>query len=1049
MAAISVLLGGMQAQAQAVSGVVLNAETGQPVPGASVTIPDVATAITDDYGRFELSRSEKGAVMKVSAFGFAGKDVVVKGGGKELTILLHDETFKSVYRPTYTPQGRKDWQATTGAVTSIANEGNYKKAATSLETLVQDEGLGVNTRLRSGMPGIGGNMYIWGFSSINANTQPLILIDGVPYENALAAPSLISGNTITPLSGLEIKDIESITVMKDATSLYGSKGGNGVILIETAKAREQPTRMDFHAYAGVSLAPSYLYRMMSAGEFRSYLYEMKSSSGLSVDELRQLPYFDQAKPIEVLRPDGGHWYWENNSDYYRYNQETDWQKMMFQNGLSQNYYMTIQGGDDVALYAISVGYLDHQGGVKTTDFSRYSTQFNSQINVTRRLRMYANMSVAYNDRKLSYEGYAPNVNPLYVSLIKAPFMAPYRIDEANVATPNLEQADVFGVSNPLALLDDKMVVSNTTYRFFGNLGATATLGKGFELGVLFGATFDKAHERIFLPRNGLHHDALSSGEVTNQMKEMGARFLQYYGNFHLSYKHTFDRAHKVSGLLGMRYQTNDMESDWIEAYNSASDNNTSIGSGKIDMVRNAGMLDMWRWQSFYLNGEYSCLNRYFVSYNMAVDASSRFGKEAEGLKIGGNVYGVFPSVTASWLVSSEDFMSGLDMVDMLRLRAGYSVAGNDDIGNYRARNAYASQNLFGFQGLARYNIANPKLKWETNVKLNAGVDAAALNERVSVSLDVYQSNTTDLLTWQQGEGYHGIDAFVVNGGTMRNRGVEVGIHGRIINTAVKWDAGFNVGTYRNKVTALPNEIPPTEIAGGYVLTQVGSPVGLFYGYKTNGVFATQAEADAEGLYMQRGDGTPVYFGAGDVRFVSTNGDKVIDEKDMTVIGNPNPDFYGAITSSVQWKRFTFSALFTYSYGNDVYNSLRASLESMTDERNQTVAALNRWSREGHVTSMPRAQWGDPMQNARFSDRWIEDGSYLRLKTLSLAYDIPMTVHFIKGLQVYVTGNNLLTFTKYLGYDPEFSAQQSPLYYGVDVGAMPMPRSFLIGVKLGL
>jgi len=1039
----------MQAWAQensAISGVVLSAETGQPVPGASVTISGVATAITDDVGRFQLSRSQKGAIMKVSAFGFAGKDLVVKGGeGQELTIQLHDETFKSVYRSTYTPHGRREWQATTGSVTSIANEGNYKKAATSLETLVQDEGLGVNTRLRSGMPGIGGNMYIWGFSSINANTQPLILIDGVPYENMLVTPSLISGNTITPLSGLEVKDIESITVLKDATSLYGSKGGNGAILIETAKALEQPTQIDVYAYAGVNLPPSHRYRMMNAGEYRSYLYEMKASSGdFSTQELQLLPYFDQRKPTQER------WGWEGNRDYYRYNQETDWQKETFQNSLSQNYYISIKGGDDVAMYSMSVGYFDHQGTVKNTDFSRYTTQFNSQINVTRRLKMYANMNVAYNDRQLIYEGLSPNLNPLYVSLIKAPFMAPYRIDEWNVATPNLEQADVFNMTNPVALLGDKTAVSNNNYRFFGNIGATMDLTKGFELSGIFGITYDKTRERIFLPQRGLYHEPLSSGAVTNEMKELAAQYLQYYGDFNLSYKQTFMREHKVSGKLGVRYQTNSTECDWVLGYNSSSDDNTSIGSGTIAMASAFGELGSWKWLSFYLNGEYSYRNRYFVSYNMAMDASSRFGKEAEGLKIGEHVYGVFPSATASWLVSSEDFMSRLSMIDMLRLRVGYSVAGNDDIGNYRARLTYDSQNLFGFYGLVRYNIANPKLKWETNTKLNAGVDVAMLNERLSLSFDVFQSKTTDLLTLQQGEGYHGISTYAVNGGTMQNRGVELGIQGRIINTAFKWDMGVNIATYRNKVTALSENKVRTEVAGGTVLTQVGSPLGQFYGYKTDGVFATQEEANAAGLYIQRG-GTakPDTFAAGDVRFVSINGDKIIDERDMTVIGDPNPDFFGSIVSRMYWKRFTLSAVFAYSYGNDVYNALRASVESMNDERNQTIAVLNRWSREGHLTNMPRAQWGDPMQNSRFSDRWIEDGSYIRLKTLSLSYDIPLSARYIKGLQVYVTGNNLFTLTKYLGYDPEFSASQSPLYYGVDMGAMPMPKSLLVGVKLGL
>lgn len=1028
----------------AITGVVLSATTKQPIPGASVTIPGVSTAITDDEGKFALKRTTKGAVVRVRASGFANKEVVV-GTKKELSILLHDESFNTIYRSIYSPYGRKDWQAATGSATSILNKNNYMKAATSPESLIQDEGLGVNTVTRSGAPGAGSNMFLWGFSSINASTQPMILIDGVPYENAMVTPSLISGNNITPLGGYEVKDIESITIMKDATSLYGSKGGNGVIMIETAKAQEQATKIDFYAYAGVNFAPSNQYQMMDASGYRSYLHEMVSGSGLyTVEQIEKLPYFDQTKPVVEK------WGIEGNKDYYRYNQQTDWQKEIFQNSLSQNYYISIKGGDEIALYALSVGYMDHEGTIKTTDFSRYSTQFNSQINVMPRLKMFANMSVAYNDRKMAYEGLASNFNPIYTSLVKAPFMAPHRYNELGIQMPIYENADVFGVSNPVALTDeDNMRVFNKSYRFFGNIGATFDLGKGFDLSAIFGVTFDKSRETIFLPQLGVAHNPLTAGVVTNESKALAARFFQYYGDFRLGYKRTFDRVHKVSAMLGARYQTNDTEADWIQAFNSSSDDMRSVGNGDINLTQISGVLGNWKWLSFYLNGEYSYLNRYFLSYNMAMDASSRFGTEANGIKMGSYVYGIFPSVTASWLVSSEDFMSEVSFIDVLRLRAGYSIAGNDDIGNYTARTSYTSQNLFGFYGLVRSNIVNPRLKWETNAKASVGLDVAMFNERLRFNVDVFQTKITDLLTWQHGDSYDGISTYASNDGAMQNRGIELGVQARIINAAIKWDLGVNIATYRNKVTALPQDETITEIAGGYVLTKVGSPLGQFYGYKTDGVYATSADAVNTGLNIQRGDGALIPFHAGDVRFVNSNSDNIINEQDMVVIGDPNPDFYGSIVSRLQWKRLALNMVWTYSYGNDVYNAMRASVESMTGAANQTTATLNRWSKEGHVTSMPRAQWGDPMGNARFSDRWIEDGSYIRLKSLSLSYDIPLSINFIKGLQVYVTGNNLLTFTKYLGYDPEFSAQQNPLYYGIDMGITPMPQSLLFGVKLGL
>jgi TonB-linked SusC/RagA family outer membrane protein len=803
-----------------VSGRVLSSETGKPIPGVSVGMPDVATAITDDDGRFSLQGIVRGMAIQVSMAGYAYKEVVA-GYDSVLTIRLHDESFKTMYRQVASPFGAKDWVATTAAVTAIANKENYKKAALSAESLVQDEGLGVNAVMRSGAQGAGGNMYMRGFSSISASNQPMILIDGVPYENAMVTPSLISGNNITPLAGIDVKDVETITILKDATSIYGSKGANGVILIETAKSREQATRIDFHAYGGMNLTPNTQYAMMNAWEYRSYLAEILSTGGqYSAQQIQQLPYINDQKPI--TQP----WGIEGNVDYYRYRQETDWQKEVFRSSVNQGYYLSIKGGDNIALYALSVGYLNHDGVVKNTDFSRYSTQFNSQINVLKMLKMNTNMSFTYGDRQLVYEGERSNFNPIYVSLVKAPFMSPFRYNEQGLQTPVYEQADVFGLSNPAALLDENISVENKTYRFFGNVGATLDLTHGFDLNATFGVMFDKTRENIFLAKDGLYHTPLPSSEVTNEMQGLVSRFLQYYADAHASYRRNVGKVHSLEAHLGMRYQTNSTEGDWIKAYNSSSDDLQSLGNGNIDLASMSGVLGGWKWLSFYLNGEYAYKKRYSIAYSMALDGSSRFGKDADGINLFGNVFGAFPSLTAAWLASSEEWLSGLKELSILKLRAGYSLAGNDDVGNYSARTTYTSQNLFGYYGLIRANIANTKLKWEDNAKLNFGVDVALFNERLSLSLDVYQNTTTDMLTWEKGNEAYGIDEYVVNGGAMKNAGVELGVQARVVNSAIKWDVGINLARYKNQVTALLEDEKLTSIVGANILTRKGEPVGL-------------------------------------------------------------------------------------------------------------------------------------------------------------------------------------------------------------------------------
>ena len=500
--------------------------------------------------------------------------------------------------------------------------------------------------------------------------------------------------------------------------------------------------------------------------------------------------------------------------------------------------------------------------------------------------------------------------------------------------------------------------------------------------------------------------------------------------------------HQLDATLGMRYFNNRSEDDWGKAYNSTSDRFRSLQYGLNDLRQMGGSIGIWNWLSFYGNVAYSLKSRYFVNVTLSADASSRYGEDIGQFQI-------FPALSAAWVVSSENFMRNLPWVDLLKIRAGYSMSGNDDIGNYAARRYYSSQNLLGNYGLVRGNLVNRNLKPERMARMNIGMDMAFMNERLSLSMDVYRSTIKDMIAHSPITSYSGFSTYIDNSGEMRNTGVDVAINARILNfPSLKWDLGATVSHYKNKITRLKGNSYLTDIADGTILTEVGRPMGVFYGYRTNGVYATTEEAKADGLHVRSGL-SDVPFGAGDMRFVNMNGDKYINEEDMTVIGDPNPDIYGGLNTRVLWKNFTFSARFTYSLGNDVYNYTRRTLESMSGMENQTQAVLNRWRAEGQVTSMPKVTYGDPMGNARFSDRWIEDGSYLKFKNLTVAYDVPIKKGIITGIQVYAVAENLCTWTKYKGYDPEFSASTNPLGYGIDAFMTPQARTFYVGLKLGL
>jgi TonB-linked SusC/RagA family outer membrane protein len=568
--------------------------------------------------------------------------------------------------------------------------------------------------------------------------------------------------------------------------------------------------------------------------------------------------------------------------------------------------------------------------------------------------------------------------------------------------------------------------------------------------VTIGLTSDKQSEKIFMPSAGINHTALASAAVSNESQQMRNHFLQTNLDAHLSYIRTFDYTHDIAVRFGARYKSSASELDWGKAYNTASDEMKTLGDGVNALAQIGGSLGDWKTLSNYLSVDYGYLNRYYLSVNAALDGSTRFGKDADGISLLNNKFGLFPSVTAAWLISSEDFMSNQHVFDVLKLRAGYTITGNDDIGNYSARSYYVPQGLLGAYGLVRGNIPNTKLQWETNKKQIVGLDASFLKERLNISVDLFSGQTTNLIGIKNIATASGAGFAIYNDGSLQNSGGDLNISGRIIDkTNWKWDVALNVSTYKNKLLSMSNDETFTQIAGGTVRTKVGSPVGQFYGYQTNGVFQTTAEATAAGLKIVNTDKTEVPFTAGDVKFVDQDLNKIIDEKDMTVIGDATPDFVGSFNNSIQFKRFTLNALFTYSVGGDVYNALRANLESLSNTDNQTIAAIYRWKTEGQVSNTPKAVWGDPMQNSRFSDRWIEDGSYVRLKSITLSYDLPLKNSFLKNAQVYVTGNNLFTFTNYLGYDPEFSTSQSPLYSGIDSGVSPQPRSFLVGIKIGL
>lgn len=422
----------------------------------------------------------------------------------------------------------------------------------------------------------------------------------------------------------------------------------------------------------------------------------------------------------------------------------------------------------------------------------------------------------------------------------------------------------------------------------------------------------------------------------------------------------------------------------------------------------------------------------------------------------GTKWAIFPSVQLGWVLTNEAWFPKHSGINYLRLNAGFDVSGNDGISNYAARTSFNTVRFNNTEiGMQLTNVGNEEIKWESTSKFNVGLQAYFLQNRLGATFNYFIHNTKDLLALKSFENpIGGINNYWTNDGELRNTGFEAGINGKpVVMKDWHLELGATVGHYKNEVKSLANGDYTSSVYGNKnILTSVGNPVGAFYGYKTKGVFSTTADAQAANLYVIDETGAKHYFAAGDVHFQDLNGDGKIDESDKTIIGDPNPDIYGNIFLNLNWKRFTLGVNFNYSLGNDIYNYQRSVLNSGATLYNQQVAEVGHWRYEGQQADLPRLNYGDPMGNNRFSDRWIEDGSYLRMKNVKLTYQVPFPEawqSWLQGISVWAEGSNLFTLTRYTGSDPEFSASNNQLYQGIDCGNIVQGRIFSMGVKINL
>lgn len=1037
-------------------GTVVDLATKKPLAGIQLQMLGNKryTGMSKEDGSFTIKVPVFATSLYVHSPQYLDQQVAVVAGDSAQTIRI--EMVSDKFRPMYGSG------TTYTATNSFTAEGN----TTVIDDEIQQNFMGdVLVTNRSGSPDNGAAMFIRGLGSLNANAQPLIVIDGVEQDMQRNRMSLHDGQFNNLLANISPEDIDQVKVLKNATALYGARGANGVILITTKRGHSMATRIEANVYAGVTLVPQ-LPTMMGADSYRNYASEM----------LGTVPANTQLKkPIDFrfLNDDPTNYY------YRTYHNNTDWSDYAYESAMTTNYSINVQGGDDIGMYNLSAGYQDADYTAKENTFNRINVRFNTDINILWNLKTKFDISISRTTNDIFDDGVPADLtagavtSPTFLSLIKAPIVSPYQYNAVIGGFSSLlsgydeifsQLGPEYSLANPVAILKngsgDNKNHAETTY-FNVRIEPTLTLGD-FNITERLSYNLDRIAQRYMRPYNGVPEFEIPNlGTVTSMTASLYSKEINLFSDTRVDWAKQFGR-HSLSAFAGFRYNYFSYDlSDLSTEYNgTTNDKNPSLSATNgYQYVKGAN--DEWKLMQWYGNVDYNYMNRYFATLSLLGEANSRFGDHADGLGLLGVKWAVYPSVQLGWVMTNESWFPKNSFVNYLRLNAGYDMSGNDDISNYAAKTGFSAVKfLYRATGLQMTNIGNDKIKWETTHKFNVGLQAYMLHNRLGFNFDVYTHKTNDLLTLQQfSNPIGGINNYWTNGGSLRNTGFELGINGKLVTTK-DWhvELGATMGHYTNEVKSLDGGTILNSIYGDKnIITQVGGPVGQFYGYETAGVFADDAAAKSAGLggadylYMVDEAGNRNAFRAGDIHFIDRNGDGIIDEADKTVIGDPNPDIYGNIFAKVNWKDFTLSLGFNYSVGGDVYNYQRSVLNSGSTLYNQQVAEENHWRYEGQVTDLPRLNYGDPMGNNRFSDRWIEDGSYLRLKTLSLSYRVPVpsSWSWLQGVTVWGECRNLLTFTKYTGSDPEFSVGNGVLYQGIDAGQLALGRSFTFGVKINL
>ncbi|MBX0291842.1 TonB-dependent receptor [Hymenobacter sp. HSC-4F20] len=983
---------------------------GDPLPGVTVIVKGTTIGTTTDGdGRFSLNVPENSTLI-VSYVGFTRKEVPVTGASTSISVTLAEDA-RALSEVVVVGYGTQERGSVTGAISSVSGQELQRQPVPDATQAIQGKVAGVTITSNGGAPGgaAGTSVRVRGITSAG-NNNPLYVVDGFPLpdggDNQL--------NAISP------NDIETIDVLKDAsaTAIYGVRAANGVVIITTKRGKAGKTSVNLDAYRGIQTVARKL-DLLNAEEYATINNESLLAAGkpIALDKLRNPSALGEG---------------------------TDWQDLLFRRATIQNYSLSATGGSEKARYALSGSYFQQDGIILGTNFERFTLRANGDVQVGRMLKLGNSISLTHlGDRQVtSNDGEYGAVQQL---LRIPPTVQAYRPD-GYWYQPN-SASDNFTEENPLATsqrVNQKFTRNRAITTFFAELEPL----KGLRFRTNVGADLIFDNFNSFAPR-GPELPGYTQRYITAGATATSSYAPSYLIENTATYDHLFADKHQVTLLLGQSAQEFNFSN--VQAYRSLYLRNDlqTIGAGPINsQLNNGGTIDPpRRLASYFGRLNYEFAGKYIFQAVARYDGSSRFQP--------GEKFGFFPGASAGWRISEEDFLKGNSVISNLKLRVGYGRVGNElNAGRF----AYLYSINFGITypfgpdgaintGGAPTRLANPNLRWEYNDQANLGIDLGFLDNRFEATIDLYNRNSPNLIAGVPPSLVSGTyESVNANAASAYNRGIDVGLTSHNFtgtDGGLNWTTTLNVSAFKTKLESLGAGVPyngPNTLSGTSVVRyDVNQAFGSFYGWVADGLFQTVDEVAA--APTQQPGTAP-----GDIRYRDLNGDNVITDADRTFIGNPNPNFSFGLTNNLNFKNFDLSFFIQGVQGNDVYNLNRYITESaLYGTTNGTTRVLNRWTGPGTSNDVPRAISGDPNNNLRVSTHFIEDGSYVRLKNLTFGYTLPKTVMSrisASQLRVYVTAQNLLTLTKYTGYDPEVSAS------GVDRGIYPQARVFMGGLNIG-